>query len=280
LRITLPQNRKQPQWEGVGVRSTQPLSGDFEVTGTFELLSEGMPTVRDLGVALNVGARLYNNNQFARVGRFLHPTAGHVYSAEYWIRGSLPPPKAVSVPATGRIGQLRIVRRGSTLSLQVSDGPGEDFREICQGEFGAEELEVVQFWVNNRGNAEGIDARLLDFRIRTHFAGASPTALPAQPEVSDDVPAQGLTWKAWLALGLALSLTLVLCLAVRHGRRTGKPAAAPIKPDTPSPISFSCPDCGKNLKANPALAGKRVKCPNCAGGVTVPGTRAGGSACS
>jgi hypothetical protein len=578
LRITLPPNRKQPPWEGVGVRSTQPLSGDFEVTGTFELLSERMPTALDMGVALNVGARLYDNNQFARVGRFLHPTAGHVYTGEYWIRGSLPPPKAVTVQATGRIGQLRIVRRGSTLSLQIADGLGEDFREICSGEFSAEELEVVQFWVNNRGNAEGIDARLLDFRIRTHFADAPPAAeprngmsggdatthdplpatepvkrlnwaflllasglvlagalaavllwvkrfprhywlpafalpallgagialqfgwahresdtkvagtlyqdfrgsrfpqpplyldgpdatavttaeegglritlpanrqappwapaglvpsfrlsgnfevtgtykllstnrptrgrgagvvlwlatgwvqntkfaeiarflrpepgednvhgadywvnvsggpnsgsrelaateptgrlrliregsqvrflaadgadqdfhellqadfgaddlvmrfavnnntsptsvdarlvdltiraaafkpidSPAQTEEGQDVPAQGLTWKAWLALGLALCLTLALCLAVRHSRRTGNPAA-PIKPDASSPISFSCPACGKNLKANPALAGKRVKCPSCARGMTVPGTREEDPACS
>jgi hypothetical protein len=35
------------------------------------------------------------------------------------------------------------------------------------------------------------------------------------------------------------------------------------------PITFTC-DCGKQLRVKDELAGKRVKCPACAGGVTVP----------
>lgn len=35
-------------------------------------------------------------------------------------------------------------------------------------------------------------------------------------------------------------------------------------------VSFQCSDCGKNLKAKPAFAGKRLRCPHCRAAVLVP----------
>src|SRR5262245_9059912 len=36
------------------------------------------------------------------------------------------------------------------------------------------------------------------------------------------------------------------------------------------PISIECPACGRRLKANDALAGRRLPCPNCRDEVEVP----------
>ncbi len=42
----------------------------------------------------------------------------------------------------------------------------------------------------------------------------------------------------------------------------------------PQPLEFLCPKCGKRLKANSSVAGRRVKCPQCAHVVRVPGMTA------
>jgi hypothetical protein len=39
----------------------------------------------------------------------------------------------------------------------------------------------------------------------------------------------------------------------------------------PEEVRFTCPGCGKTFKmSNPALRGKRIKCPSCAGPITIP----------
>lgn len=41
-------------------------------------------------------------------------------------------------------------------------------------------------------------------------------------------------------------------------------------------LHFFCPNCNKRLKADPPLAGKRIKCPNCSQVLTVPPLRSAG----
>src|SRR6185295_15913945 len=39
-------------------------------------------------------------------------------------------------------------------------------------------------------------------------------------------------------------------------------------------IAFKCTSCGRGLRANPEMAGKRTKCPGCATVLTIPGAEA------
>jgi hypothetical protein len=167
LRITLPDGRQQPQWANVGVGGVQGLTGDFEVTGTYELLSETRPRRQRIGVALNLGVALTNNPKFAKVGHFLDPKQGHLYVAENVIMAPLPSVHQVrQLPAEAKVGKLRLVRQGKSLSFQVSAGLEDNFREMQREEFGAEDLEIVRFVVNNNADPIGVDARLVDFRVR------------------------------------------------------------------------------------------------------------------
>jgi serine/threonine protein kinase len=285
LRITLPEDRQQPPWAPVGVVPSFRLAGNFEVTGTYELLPGDRP-IRGIGagVVLWLFTGRVNNTKFAEIAHFLRPGPGdgNVFVASYWVDVPTGPNRGHQAqPATARTGRLRLIREGSTVRFLAADGASTDFRELTRADFGADDL-LVRFAVNNNGSPTPVDARLVDFKIRA--AAVTPDDPPpgADPE-PPGVPAQGLTGKTWLALGVVMSLTVALCLAVWHSRRAGKrlgggPAAAQVQPDASLPISFPCPVCGKALKARPALAGKRVKCPNCAEATTVPGPRAGDSA--
>src|SRR4051812_42116983 len=43
----------------------------------------------------------------------------------------------------------------------------------------------------------------------------------------------------------------------------------------PSPIRFACPACGRKYATKPELAGKRIRCGGCGGGVRVPSSEGG-----
>jgi hypothetical protein len=175
------------------------------------------------------------------------------------------------MPSEARAGQLRLSREGPTLRYLVADGPGQDYRQLYQTEFGTEDIELLRLVANTGEPPAGVDVRLVDLRIRS-----SP---PAAGGTADEAPAQKSRWKLWLAatiLGLILTLSLGVWLYARR-RPTGKaPTHAPGEgepaksPAIPSHVSFPCPDCGKQLKARRELGGRKVKCPQCGRAVPVP----------
>jgi hypothetical protein len=120
-----------------------------------------------------------------------------------------------------------------------------------------------------------------DFDIRLwQLPAAAAAAPPAAPS------ARG-TWLAGtglLLLGLAAAVGVGLWLARRRGRAgaavrsepagPGEAGDEPSRPPVAMPVAITCPGCGKQFKARPALAGKRVKCPQCAQAMLVPGVQA------
>jgi hypothetical protein len=88
--------------------------------------------------------------------------------------------------------------------------------------------------------------------------------------------------KDWLPA--AELLAMILTLAAMGGwfyvreRREPPPvtemavAEVPVPPTRP--IAFTCDGCGKGLKARAALAGKKVKCPQCSRTLTIPSLQA------
>jgi len=121
------------------------------------------------------------------------------------------------------------------------------------------------------------------------FAAASQKELAAlwngseaQPVAMDLYPIASPTTvreKRWLGavgllgLGLAflVSLTFAVGLSLRR-RRAARRASAPTEP--PDPLLFRCSACGKRLKVKGELAGKKVKCPQCATATAVPQNQA------
>jgi hypothetical protein len=217
LRITLPAAR--PQHFPVEVCAKFSLFGDFDITGTYELLAAAQPTKGyGVGVALIV-ADSDKRDKFIKISRLMRPDEGSVYYSEFWTR--FPPkdwqarPKKTNV----RAGQLRLVRDGARLRCLVADEVGKDFTLIYERpNFGAEELAQLRFEVAD-GNSPNnpVDALLVDLRVRTEAfppdQGAGPPRLPPQPVNAVDDPGAGEARPArsgWLTAALCFVVTLLL----------------------------------------------------------------------
>jgi hypothetical protein len=276
LRITMPATRRNNG--PVGARLTFPLAGDFEITGTYELLSADPPAKGNgVGIALNLATDPELRN-FAKLGRFLRVKQGSVFLAESWNKDRPGNYRAQPEPTQTRTGKLRLMREGSTLYYLVTDGPGDNFRELHRDkEFGTDELRLLRFVVNNSGSPAGVDARLVDLKIRYGQAVPSPPA-----------PAAAASSRKWLLATGLLVLFLALAalfgwLSVRRRRPSTAPAAVPATDEaarvkTNGLLAVRCSGCGKNLKTRTELAGKKIKCPQCGQVVRVPSIQAGGTA--
>jgi serine/threonine protein kinase len=280
LRIALPATR--PVNHPVEVATTFALSGDFEVTGTYELLSADQPVKGyGVGVSLNI-ADNDDRKTFAKVARAMVVQGGSVFQSEYWTSEPRKDYQVRTKPTGSRVGQLRLVRTGSSLRCLAADGLGGDFEEIfSQDPFVTEDMAHVRFVVADSGTpGNAVDARLVDLKVRATNLIPDPTSGTAAAVE----PGGKSGSKGWVAaagtLVLLILLSLAVWLAVRRLRRTGKaPAPGPegeARAETAAPpVSFPCPGCGKKLRVKAGLAGKKVKCPQCAQAVTVPGTGAG-----
>jgi hypothetical protein len=198
LRVSIPAKRRKPA--AVAIQSDLHVVGDFEITGTYELLSADRP-IQDQAVA---GALLWiwgEGKQCARLGRFNTQKLGAVYEVHH----TNPGPQAIlRSPTKESSGQLRFVRRDSQLSYQVSDpGTPGGFRELFQTEFGTDDLTIIRLAVNAEDPTAAVEARLIDLQVRSR--GQPPSlAVPAKEQVVS---------KRWLVAvevgGLIVALALL-----------------------------------------------------------------------
>jgi hypothetical protein len=276
LRITLAADR--PVNQPVEVVTDFALGGDFEVTGTYELLSATRP---DKGYGVGVALNLVDTEargKFAKVARCMLAKEGSVFVSEYWAQTPRPVWQRRTKPTESRVGQLRLVRQGPAVRLLAADRLGGDFEEVySQDQFGTEDMAHVRFVVADSGRpGNAVDARLVDLRIRA--ARLIPD--PDPESIPSGLPERRPESRAWLAaaaiVGLLALSFLAVVLVVLHRRKPPDPSADAEGEDRPEaaapPLSLRCPGCGKALKARAELAGKRVKCPGCGQAVVVPPT--------
>lgn len=278
FRITLPNTRK-PNIP-VQVAPTFAITGDFEVTATYELLAADMP--KDgygVGVSLNI-ATTNDLQKFLKISRVLRADAKSVFMAEYWTKGANDW-RGPQVPTEVRSGQLRLVRVGSLVRCQASEAPGKEFMTIFEkDDFGTEDMVHMRLQVTD-GNKPGyaVDARLLDLRIRYDIAGPARVAnivTPVPPvPITPPKEASKATTSGMLALVLLAGATITVLTALgifvyARRRRADHEDAEYETSGTGPPLTFACTACGKSLKIKAASAGKKVKCPRCGKAILVP----------
>ena len=277
FRITLPKDRKDDR--NVQVIPSFILTGDFEITGTYELLSADIPTDGwGVGVAITLSGTP-DMHKFFKVGLFLRPKTGRVFMAEYFTEGANDW-QGPQLPTNARSGQLRMVREGTAVRGQVSEGPGQEFATIFEkADFGAEALPHLKFVVST-GNKLGyaVDARLVDLRVRYGNVGQAKAAddpvapVPVVPINAEPKAESRSNLLLLLALGmmlmLALAITLGLFLFLRRGAQ--KTPETDIDLPAAAAATLACTSCGKRLTVKSVSAGKRVKCPKCGEAVVVP----------
>jgi hypothetical protein len=246
LRITLPGTRRASQ--PIALVTKFNLDGDFEITGTFELISADQPTKGyGVGVSLSIASDA-GREKFAWVSRMMRPGKGSIYASENWDKSIKDSYRFYTKPSEVKIGQLRLVRAGAKLLCLASDGPGKEFIKINEVEqFGSEEMAGgMRFQVINSGSpGSAVDARLVDLRIRygippikdlvaqpgvlpmlvnserkpdandmlAKAITAAPLAAPAPrdpaAEVQNNPPIKG-----WLAVSLIVGLAVILGVAL------------------------------------------------------------------
>ena len=229
LRITLPAER-QNHWP-VEVVLNFPATGDFEMTGTYELLSGERPAT---GYGVGVSLMLADNEKrkkWAKVSRLMRAKEGSVHLTEFWN-----PYHIESKKTEAKSGQLRLVRVGSSLRYLESDGPRQAFREIWyQKNFGTEDMHYVGFGVSDSGEpGNPVDARLVDWRIRLGSIDGDKAfdaaVLPASAPVNSPAPVEVKTpeksgTKTWLIVVILLGMGGMLVLGMAVGTAANWPAS-------------------------------------------------------
>jgi hypothetical protein len=279
LRITLPAGAGNG-WRPTGVATGIAVRGDFEITVNFEILQESVP--KDGGgfgtrLSLMIGVDRPNES-VVKLSRGLAPTGASqfiVWSSLWDSDADKAQVRGQAIPTAAKTGRLRLVRAGPVLSSYVAGGPGEEFALLEQQPLGREDLKNISIVGGTSSGGASLDARVTDLLVRAESLPNMPTAA---------APTGG--GKPWLTAAVLLGVVLILALGVWLYLRQSRPprltpAAAPVeggqaRPEAAPPsVSFPCPGCGKDLRARPELAGRRVKCPGCRQAVVVPNAGAG-----
>jgi hypothetical protein len=293
LRIRLPRGHTRESPTGVGTKV--PFHGDFEVTVSFEILEEPDPaeTGPKPGTRFSLGVELDTpQRNVASMSRGIGPGAGPQFIPwmTVWDPGSAKNAyRDDAFPAQGKGGRLRLERTGSMLAYYASEGLSNEFTLIQRYPFGADDVRQVRAVGLLSGPNASLDVRVTDLRIRAQSAPEPPASQPpaSQPPASQppasQPPASGS--RGWVAAAMLLVLITILCgvglwLYLRQWRLADKAPPGPAGPDNQSPpgapptVAVACPGCGKKLKVRAALAGKKVKCPQCGQAILVPETSA------
>jgi hypothetical protein len=279
LRISLPADYPEPR-PATGVGTTWAVRGDFEITVSFEILREPEPADAGEQTRLSLTVVLDRPDPWRNMATVTRKVEAKGTTFGAWRNlveeaDGQPKSRYHGIPTMARTGRLQMKRTGSILSYSVAEGAEGEFTLLRQFPFGKEDLRTVRLVGVTGGPKASLDVRFKDLRIR---AGSLPDPPPpTQPDPLAEAEA-GSREKGWLAaVGLLVLITTILlgvgyCLhRLRAGWDTPDPAPG-VKQTGPEAVavSFTCPHCGKGLKARAGLAGKKVRCPQCAKTVSVP----------
>jgi DNA-directed RNA polymerase subunit RPC12/RpoP len=277
LRITLPRGYPGTR-PSTGVTSTFGVKGDFDVTVGFEVLAEPEPpefgkdqTRFSLGLILDTPH--WQGMTLSRKATSKQSQKTFMGWVSLWNDASgKNTQRADSVPTDVRKGRLRAVRTGDSLVCYAAADGDDTFLLVKEYAFPRDDLKEVHLMGSTGDPQVMLDVRVTDFHCRAEaFPGLS---LPAAPVPAGPARGFGPAALVGLVLAVGLALALAVWLGVRRTRRAGA-----VRPAAPRPaVSWACAACGKTLRARAALAGKKVRCPQCGQAVLVPGTAADGGA--
>lgn len=262
LRLTLPKERNDPA-PIAGVKTTFSLSGDFEVTGSFEILEAEEPAGGfGVGVSLFV-QKAPPSPEGAGIYRLVKPGGKQVI---YWDRsigkqGEKMRFEGNTSPCEANVGRMRLKRVGSILHYQWAEGlEGEEFHEVKKVDFGPDDITGLSMRGLTGKQPYALDARFFDLRIRSgNPIAAAPAPAPAPVENAAPGPERERSWR-WLAI--LAGLVVAVAVGVGAARRMRGQAATPVAAADSREVR--CPTCEKRLKVPAQAVGKTIKCPGCA----------------
>lgn len=133
------------QVSSVGISPRFQLSGDFEITAAYEV-----PAWKNPGSGYGMGPSMYlrmhdEKESAAMIGRLLRPKNKHVFSTSLSTTVAGKRQYDVKlVDAKQNSGKLKLVRTGSQLKFLISDGSGDEFRELREVELGTADVDLLR----------------------------------------------------------------------------------------------------------------------------------------
>ena len=217
LRVTLPKDRKNlAPFELIA----GGVQGDFEITATIEIVQAETPRV-----GFGVGVNLFINKvdpptEGGGVGRLLRPSGAQIL---FWDQGFGKPGEEMQYDfqeqaCSDMQFRLRLQRTGRQLAYFLGAGlKGEEFNALPPKNFGLNDIEKVIVRFTTGKQPHGIDARIIDLRIRS---GRAPTTLVAIPEELPRESRPGARWRLWLGAAIvSLLFAGFLCMWLYWRRR-------------------------------------------------------------
>ncbi|QDT89700.1 DUF1583 domain-containing protein [Gimesia algae] len=129
----------------VGISPRFQLSGDFEITASYEVPGWKNPE-SGYGMGPSVYLRMHDEKESAAmIGRLLRPGKKHVFSTTLstTVEGKRNFDVKL-VDAKQNSGKLKLIRTGSQLKFLVSDGAGDEFRELREVELGTADVDLLR----------------------------------------------------------------------------------------------------------------------------------------
>jgi predicted RNA-binding Zn-ribbon protein involved in translation (DUF1610 family) len=280
-----------------GVSAAFQIKGDFEITASYEILKAEKPTDGyGVGVSMFVAINPDNDGKLAvSLSRRLMPKGNQQFLAHRM------KPDAKDLfrtrPAKGNTGKLRVKRVGAMLSCFVADGDADFVPIYVDGkakkmdfDFGADEIRYFQIGGDAGDSEAALDLRILDLTVHAEELPGLSASTPAKPGPPTPAPPNILQApqsetpaRNWTAIGGGIGAVVLLALIgggafffIRRRKNVTNVAASSSAPGkktnaqkaTPA-IPVDC-ECGRKLKIKPALAGKKIKCPDCGHSLIVP----------
>jgi hypothetical protein len=213
LRISLA--AKRTRIAGVGVRPRCPVTGDFEISLSFDALTVEVPT-KGYGSGVNLHLILDNPREEAlTLLRGRRAKEGDIYLTNRARKGDDGKMqfRLKTFPGKATAGRLCIRRVGATIHYLIADAPASELWEIDQSEVGTEDVRAIRLAANTGGSPSALDVRLLDVHVASGPVGGSP---------SDWSRPRAL----WLVLGGG-GVCLLSAVGVLLYRRRKAPASTP-----------------------------------------------------
>ncbi len=220
LRVTWPVGFKGGSL-GTGLSYKAAISGDFEITLTFEILTDAKGANVNNGTRVSLGG--YLDLPLDKSGGAITQILLGNGKAQYSTNLLIPNEPKINgqrlrefLPAADRIGHLRLVRTGSSLYCFGAQGEQSEFTLLAVHPFVKEKLKSTFFAARNDSKQPSLDVRFTELRIRADKIGEETI-------VTAPASKRGLSL---LLLGGLVATMLMVVIAWLISRRRRKSAAS------------------------------------------------------
>jgi hypothetical protein len=207
LRIKLPKDRKSMMQ--VGVFTTFPVKGNFEITVAYEILHADQPEEGwGVGPTLYVIADRPDKNT-SGIYRLNRPKLGPTihWDSNFTNANKRPDANMARIACDANLFRLRMTRSKQTLSYFWAPGLTDEFRKIGSSEFVADDLRTVALNTTTGAKPYDLDARFLDLRIRS--GAKSLTEGEAAPSLAERLGKRSRLLTVFVLFGVSLGAAFV-----------------------------------------------------------------------